>query len=680
MGLVPSRSLSVTSVVQAGRLHLHMVLPLLVAGLSLCCFLLTLTRAHTFDALSYVFDVDRKPWAELFHPHHLAYGPLGAFIRSLVQIMGWQGSVLLPLQIVNALAGATGVLLCGLLVQQLTRRVDLALCAAVLLWGSYAYWYYAVEVEVYTIAACFLMLCLWLIVCFLQRPSLQLGLLLGLCQGIAVLFHQTNMLLCLPVGVALLLALHRQTNMGKPWPLQRSLGLFIAYGLPLALVTGVPYVLVALMSDDIESLADFVQWLTAYAHTGWWGGPIERDNWVDLAAGLADTLAQPGGALLGLLLLGLIVLYAQHLIAAYPRLVACLVAWLLSYGLFFFWWEPDNIEFWIASLPPFLLLLVLALRVGGPGWHPGVWLALAVGVSSLLLNYEAIVSRGRGDLTPQYAITHALTEQSQPGDLLLVPDGLQELYLHYYSSRMNALSLNTLLAETDGNWELACTQLQQRIEATMAQGNAVLIGDGVLHPSHVESSVVIDPLFDRFQLTEDDIVGCLGTYVQELVPLEIGAGLSQYYRLPSAQQLAASDGWNFASGRWGWRGYNVTDERQTATGWEFVPGVDPYLQSPAMALAAADYCAIELRLAKATADHTLQLFFMDERGLVEEERSIVWSLTQRSSAKTYHLHDLQQRPGWRGTITGLRVDPVGIGDGASVRLEWLRLLPCQAAP
>jgi hypothetical protein len=41
-------------------------------------YLTSLTQVHTFDALSYVLDVDRKPLRELFHPHHVAYGPLGA--------------------------------------------------------------------------------------------------------------------------------------------------------------------------------------------------------------------------------------------------------------------------------------------------------------------------------------------------------------------------------------------------------------------------------------------------------------------------------------------------------------------------------------------------------------------------------------------------------------------------
>jgi hypothetical protein len=74
-------------------------------------YLPTLTRVHTFDALSYVTSVERKPWTELFHPHHLAYGPLGALALALGRALGYDGGAALPMQLVNAFAGALGVAL-----------------------------------------------------------------------------------------------------------------------------------------------------------------------------------------------------------------------------------------------------------------------------------------------------------------------------------------------------------------------------------------------------------------------------------------------------------------------------------------------------------------------------------------------------------------------------------------
>lgn len=57
----------------------------------LSLYLLTLTQVHTFDALSYITSVERKPWTELFHPHHLAYGPFGSLALTLSRALGYDG-------------------------------------------------------------------------------------------------------------------------------------------------------------------------------------------------------------------------------------------------------------------------------------------------------------------------------------------------------------------------------------------------------------------------------------------------------------------------------------------------------------------------------------------------------------------------------------------------------------
>src|SRR5215212_2786298 len=154
--------------------------PLGLFFLLLAIYLATLTQVHTFDALSYVTSVERKPWTEVFHPHHLAYGPLGVLALHAGRMLGYTGGAALPMQVVNALAGALGVTLFYTIVRRVTRRDDLALVGAVLLAGGYAYWYYAVEIEVYTVAALFLIVCLDI----LTRPgwwrSQRSLLLLGL--------------------------------------------------------------------------------------------------------------------------------------------------------------------------------------------------------------------------------------------------------------------------------------------------------------------------------------------------------------------------------------------------------------------------------------------------------------------------------------------------------------------
>ncbi|HMQ33586.1 MAG TPA: hypothetical protein PKD53_22835, partial [Chloroflexaceae bacterium] len=69
-----------------------------------------------------------------------------------------------------------------------------------------------------------------------------------------------------------------------------------------------------------------------------------------------------------------------------------------------------------------------------------------------------------------------------------------------------------------------------------------------------------------------------------------------------------------------------------------------------------------------------QLFFRDAAGQVDEARSVRWRLEAGPGPHTYRL-DLRDTPGWAGPVTGLRLDPVAAGDGGTVVVEWIRLLP-----
>ena len=79
-------------------------------------------------------------------------------------------------------------------------------------------------------------------------------------------------------------------------------------------------------------------------------------------------------------------------------------------------------------------------------------------------------------------------------------------------------------------------------------------------------------------------------------------------------------------------------------------------------------------MANATSAHDAQLFFAGQDARIDERHSVRWTLKPTSEAHTYRI-DLVGLPGWMGTITRLRLDPVGVGNGGEVRVEWVRLLP-----
>ncbi|RRR65817.1 MAG: DUF2723 domain-containing protein [Candidatus Viridilinea halotolerans] len=634
-------------------------------------YLLTLTDVHTYDALSYILDVERKPWRELFHPHHLAYGPLGALVHGGAAALGWAHGAERPLQVMNALAGALGVALFARLVGRTLPHGPLAaLLASLLLGGSYAYWYYAIEVEVYTIAAIFLIVALGLMLRLAQKPQPGLAMALGFTQGLAVLFHQTNVLVSLPALVALALGLQaqRQPLVGKP-----ALRLVAAYGLPLAFVVGGAYLGIGVGLSGLHDVHALYAWMAGYTTTGFWGGPLGWERLPLLAQGLAQTLALPGGGVVGLVLLTLLLLRWRNLREAPRGLVALSLSWLAIYGAFFIWWEPDNIEFWIASLPPFYLLLLAALFGKGAArdQHWPLLAALLCGLWMLGANFGVVWARGDAERDVQRVIAAALAEASGPGDLLVVPDDMLELYLPFYAGREQVVSLNQAVAQVGSDWPQACALLQGRIETALASGYGVLVAEAALRPPPALPGLPPTPA-ERLGLTPDHVADCYAPYERALQPYDLGVVGVTYYRLPPVQTLAAGEGWDFRRLRWGWQLANAQDEGLRTEGWRIVPGIDPHFTSPPLWLDAAEFVGLEVRLAATTAVRDAQLFWLDEHGQVDEQRSLRWTLAPGPAMQTYRL-ELQGTPGWEGIITGLRLDPVGLGDGGVVVLEGMRL-------
>lgn len=641
-------------------------------------YLSTLTQVHTFDALSYVLSVERKPWQAVFHPHHLAYGPLGVLALWLGKALGFVGGAALPMQVVNALAGACGVGLFAHLVLRITQRVDIALVSALLLGSSYAYWYYAIEIEVYTVATLLLIGCAGLLWRLSVGSRQWTFTLLGAMQGAAVLFHQTNLLLCGPIAVLALWMLWQQRSAWKP-----VLAGWLSYAGALLIMVVLPYVWVGFGVSQFGSWQTFWIWLTEYARTGWWGGPISGTNWEHLGQGLSETLTPQGGgwAWLGLLICGAIGLWmcrgaeerkiegagkqGSEPCGAYGsfniQFSILLLLWLLVYGTFFFWWEPDNIEFWIACLPPMLLLLAASLCCSHP-WRVPVVLVMGVALLLLGVNQDAIRRRGDASTDLQRSIAQALAERSTPADLLLIPDGLQELYLPYYEQHENFISLNQALFDQQANWNAACASIHTRIEAALHAGATALIADEALHPPQA--------LLSRHGLSQAQVDTCFAQYSAALRSLSVPDGVPAYLRLAYAQEYADGAGWRFATGPLGWQVTNVRMQRFDGA-WSFVPEQDPSLTSPLLRLDTAQIRAIEIEIENGTGASDAQLFFLGEDGLASEERSLRWTL--EPGRQTYRL-ELEGVPGWQGIVTRLRIDPVGVGDGGELRVWGLRLI------
>lgn len=617
-------------------------------GLSVGCgiitmlvYLGTLTQVHTFDALSYILDVSRKPWQQLFHPHHLAYGPFGAAIVRLSRGV----DVATALQSANAVAGSLGSAVFCAIVYRRWLRVDIALLATGALAFSYAYWYYAIEVEVYTLATLAVLWVLWLVMePQPQRRRWQVSMALGVAG--AVLFHQTNALLAVPLVV-------------RAWPGLREPGVarrgWISAGVGAVTLVVAAYVFVMLGVSGFVTISDARHWLFDYVNSGWWGGKATAS---DLGTGLSDTIADGSGGIIGIALLALT---ATTLVHRRPQLHnVWLVVWAMTFAGFFGWWEPENIEFWIGMSPVVILLLMngfaqlratdvrVFLAYGLLGWT--VW-----------LNANAIRLRGDASTDLQRQIAHAVRVASQPADLLLVPDGLQELYLPYYEAREHFLSVNGAIAAR-GSWPEGCATVQQAVIQTHQAGAQVVFASDFLVPSKTMQR--------RYGLTIDAVTSCMRDYIPLLIPLPLPATVPDHHVLPTAGTLLANDMWATLNGPpIGWTLSNGRTEPNDS-GWHMRVQSDPVIVSPILDIPMPQQVVIDLSL-DATADTRGQLFVATALNQFDEAHAVAWEL---AAGQRRVVIDVSQIPALPERLIQLRIDPVADGADGHVTITGIRVL------
>lgn len=619
------------------------LLPGCLAAAVFALYCLTLSGVHTYDALTYINDVNGRTGL-FFHPHHLLYSPTGWLLWQAARLVGYSGNAERVLQLMNALAGVT----CGWglyrLTLHLTGQMVPALVAASLVWFNFATWYFSVEVEVYLVALVWLVATLWLLVELVTTPRPRTPFLLGLALGGAALYHQTNGLLVGVTLVAVLLA---------PLTRRQKLSSLLVCGAIAGSCVAVGYGSVGFLVNGYRSPTQFFDWVLFFAKTGWWGHAI-RDRWSDLGAGLSNTIS-PQDAWPYWVGIGIVLLIGSHNLRRWWRVVLVCLAWIGSYGAFFAWWEARNIEFWIAALLPVWLLVGLSVAVGRQRWRG--WASGTLGLLGCALlgwhNYPLIEQRGDPALDPDRHVSVQVRDQTLPDDLVIEPGGVLELYLSYYEGRSNVRTINSALFDTGGDIERALAQLDGYIRTNLQAGHAIMVGRNALQlpPNLRERHDVPQTRLDTFWLP----------YRAVMIPAVAREGETVFWRIPSAGERAMRQGWQWTTFDWGWQATNVVDQ-QLKEGWCFNPGVDPMLASPVLGIETAELEAVEVTLATSASGQQAQLFLGGPDGSLREEMSVRWELIADGMPHRYTL-PLSRTADWPAIVSMIRLDPVAVGDG-----------------
>ncbi len=595
----------------------------------------TRTDVHTFDALSYILDVMRKPWNELFHPHHLAYGPFGSL---MARIMG--GTTEHALQHANAIAGGLGAGILSAIVYRRYHRTDLAILASLAMSVSYAYWYYAIEVEVYTVAALFLLCVVW----FIDHPHpMHWRWYVGLGVSIAgaVLFHQTNALLAFPLLIAMILDVRTNPLHWRGWVYAGSIAVGIVVGFYSYVMFGV---------SQFADWQTAQQWLFQYATTGWWGG---QATIVDILLGIQQTIAWQYGIVIGIITLFISAWHVRHHMVALQAWHGWAWTWFMVYAVFFTWWEPDNIEFWIA-LTPIIVLLILAPIRQTSSWAWAVRGLYGCALITFGINLSAIQQRGDASQDLQRTIAATVAAQSTPGDLLLIPDGLQELYLPFYHRREHFMSVNATIAQ-NGDWPNACTAIQQRIDVSQRAGAQIIIASDFLIPT--------ETMQQRFGLLSTSVTDCLNDTLSMIDPIPVTTPVPAHFRIATpAQQLTAGAWQQPGTPLLGWQATNI-EVAHSNIPWRFVARLDPNLVSPILDIPLPKTITFDMEVHH-TADLYAQVFVSDTINSFSEAQSVSWQLREGRHSYTITLNELPVAP---TRLVQFRLDPVADGaDGEIV--------------
>ncbi len=163
------------------------ILPVIILFLSvLCIYLSSLSNSYDFDSISLA------QWAEggiYFVPSqqfHLLNYFFNNIFYYLWKILGYSGSAILPIQVLDAIFGALSVCLFFFIINNLVRNKFVSFICTLGLGFSSEFWHYSTEAETHIISIFFLLLAIF----FISRPDYNFSVRdirkTAFCHGLAI--------------------------------------------------------------------------------------------------------------------------------------------------------------------------------------------------------------------------------------------------------------------------------------------------------------------------------------------------------------------------------------------------------------------------------------------------------------------------------------------------------------
>ncbi len=366
---------------------------------SLVVYLLTLSHnlVASHDSIGYINEIDHYQW--LFHPHHLLYNPISILWLQLFRTLGCTSDSSYIVASLNSVFGAGGLaLIFYILLKRLASSYTASISTLITIGASFGFWFYSDCVEVYIIPLFFLLA----VLSVLLKPTLRSKeiFVIGVLHGVAVLFHQIHVLLGFAI-IARLVFFRKDLDIS----LSKAMMLYLA---PAMGIIFLAYGMVLAIDVQPKNLNDILYWGTSYSHSlpGSWNvpnlkslfkafigfshavfgghfmfavpaikerlvqilGSHELKDEIFLVSTLSQTVAQILtllSALFGLLLIYIFAVSLRLLKSIRHHLTPAIISigvWMIVYCLFFWIWDPTNLEFWIPQTVLLLLMIHYCLQ------------------------------------------------------------------------------------------------------------------------------------------------------------------------------------------------------------------------------------------------------------------------------------------------------------------------------
>ncbi len=353
-------------------------------------FLLTLANnfSASHDSIRYLIDIVNG--SHLFHPHHLLYHYYAYLWLNLFKNIFLGVSDHYIIESFTAVWGS-GILAVSYLFLRnrfnLTR--GLAALAITLIGFSYGTWFYSVNIEVYAPPVFFILCTLFIIT--KKQPVNSDVWKVAILQSFAILFHQVNILF-IPVVVYWLFH-----NRGK----LRFASSFMKYAVLGFILTGGLYVFCGTFFEHKTTLTSFSDWILGYTRDHSYWQALTAKTPVNVIAGfsrafigghfifqhpsleimlrnsfsthgLRDEIFLAAGLpafvtwLLSIITIGFVLLMIILLIRfishyksmqLHHHVIIPLLLTIVVYSIFFCFWMPEILEFWILQMVLVWLLL-----------------------------------------------------------------------------------------------------------------------------------------------------------------------------------------------------------------------------------------------------------------------------------------------------------------------------------